>query len=386
MNQYELDYAHGEKKQIPANPQSRPSKGHSQTLDNASYQNVKVQTQTNKSRQTNQWPSSKYENDHYSSQKFNVRSISKSTQMQPVLSKHVNVYDSRREREVSQLSIISKGDSIQSDEKQFKRRTIEKDNTSTLQRKSPLSQKNASDHQNNHQQLEIYKKTMSNQSVSSPSPPSHDELIDDNISAQSPTYLLTNDNQQRLLDGRYVIPSNAYINKKKIPLKNIIKILFLFLRSRLSSKMNPSSHVSSGHTYPFTCTPDFDNRSDNIISSFSQPIKIKKQSSKAPDIYVLSDRENTQNTIDRQKSPSSPLRLSSTKKLDSSHPQVAITNENDDIASNYDSDDGWSDDSAELLYVDERYATEKGKITLPSHLSSQQTFNYQIQEQNMLLQ
>jgi hypothetical protein len=40
--------------------------------------------------------------------------------------------------------------------------------------------------------------------------------------------------------------------------------------------------------------------------------------------------------------------------------------EEDDISTNYDSDDGWSDDSAELIYVDERYKTQKKKNIPPS--------------------
>ena len=36
--------------------------------------------------------------------------------------------------------------------------------------------------------------------------------------------------------------------------------------------------------------------------------------------------------------------------------------EANDISTNYDSDDGWSDDSAELLYCDERQNSSKKKI------------------------
>lgn len=57
-----------------------------------------------------------------------------------------------------------------------------------------------------------------------------------------------------------------------------------------------------------------------------------------------------------------------------------------EIVSNYDSDDGWSDDSAELLYVDERYAKDKGKSIPNSHLTSQKSHRYPIQQQNVLLQ
>jgi hypothetical protein len=54
----------------------------------------------------------------------------------------------------------------------------------------------------------------------------------------------------------------------------------------------------------------------------------------------------------------------------------------DDISTNYDSDDGWSDDSAELIYIDEHYVKQKKKIisSSSSHLISQQ------QQQNVPLQ
>jgi hypothetical protein len=55
--------------------------------------------------------------------------------------------------------------------------------------------------------------------------------------------------------------------------------------------------------------------------------------------------------------------------------------ENDEISTNYDSDDGWSDDSAEFLYIDERYASMTKKIIF-SHLISH---HYPIQQQNILL-
>ncbi len=82
------------------------------------------------------------------------------------------------------------------------------------------------------------------------------------------------------------------------------------------------------------------------------------------------------------------MHLSSKKKFSSpsSTKQTTKSIENDEMTSNYDSDDGWSDDSAELLYVDERYATDKRKITPPSHLPSQQHHHYHLQQQNVLLQ
>ncbi|CAF4702116.1 unnamed protein product, partial [Rotaria magnacalcarata] len=80
-----------------------------------------------------------------------------------------------------------------------------------------------------------------------------------------------------------------------------------------------------------------------------------RHNSKEPDIYVLSDRDSTQNTIERQNSPSPLEIISSNKKIYSSPEKLIMSTEKEETASNYDSDDGWSDDSAELLYVDERY-------------------------------
>ncbi len=95
--------------------------------------------------------------------------------------------------------------------------------------------------------------------------------------------------------------------------------------------------------------------------------------------------------IDHRSSPSPLVHLSPNKKFSILSPpplktKITIPTENDEITSNYDSDDGWSDDSAELLYVDERYAKDKRKITPSSHLPSQQHYHYQLQQQNVLLQ
>lgn len=38
----------------------------------------------------------------------------------------------------------------------------------------------------------------------------------------------------------------------------------------------------------------------------------------------------------------------------------------DEVSTDCDSDDGWSDDSVELIYVDDRYVTYKEKINSPS--------------------
>ena len=141
----------------------------------------------------------------------------------------------------------------------------------------------------------------------------------------------------------------------------------LFFSLQISTKFDQTSHSSSGETHPFSCSPD------------SQMIEKKTP----PDIYVLSDDDDHHRI-----SPPPLVHLSKTKKKYSSPTakKVNISEEKDEILSNYDSDDGWSDDSAELLYVDERYANEKGKSIPSSHLSSQKHHRYPIQQQNVLLQ
>jgi hypothetical protein len=142
------------------------------------------------------------------------------------------------------------------------------------------------------------------------------------------------------------------------------------------SSISESSH----HTYPFTFTPDFETNNDTLIEN-------KNKKSLASNVYTLSDHDN-------RHSPSPLVHLSPNKKFStsSSSPplpsttKVTISKEKDEIISNYDSDDGWSDDSAELLYVDERYATEERKNPPSSHLPSQQHYHYQLQQQNVLLQ
>lgn len=69
-----------------------------------------------------------------------------------------------------------------------------------------------------------------------------------------------------------------------------------------------------------------------------------------------------------------------------------IAKEEDDISTNYDSDDGWSNDSAELIYIDERYAKQKKKKkkkttnSSSSHVISKQHARIKNQHKNILLQ
>lgn len=142
-----------------------------------------------------------------------------------------------------------------------------------------------------------------------------------------------------------------------------ISIDFFFFSQQMSTKIDETSHSSSGETHPFSCSPD-----SRIIEKKTPP-----------DIYVLSDDDDHHREI----SPSPTVHLTKPKKKYSSPPatKVNLSNEKVEILSNYDSDDGWSDDSAELLYIDEQYAKEKKKL-----ISSQKTHRYPIQQENVLLQ
>ena len=160
--------------------------------------------------------------------------------------------------------------------------------------------------------------------------------------------------------------------------------VFLFVFSLQISSINDElSHSSSADTHPFSYTPDSE------IDDENRSHAIEKKKSNPPDILVLSDDDDHQ----PEHGPSPLVHLSPTKKKYSSPPpppistkKVNLSKEKVEIVSNYDSDDGWSDDSAELLYVDERYAKEKGKSIPSSHLSSQKSRRYPIQQQNVLLQ
>ncbi|UJR23918.1 hypothetical protein I4U23_026890 [Adineta vaga] len=80
---------------------------------------------------------------------------------------------------------------------------------------------------------------------------------------------------------------------------------------------------------------------------------------------------------------------SSSKKCSSK--MIISKGEEDDLSMNYDSDDGWSNDSIEIIYIDERYTTQKKKISNPSSSSSSSHFilqpiaHHQTPQQKILL-
>jgi len=144
---------------------------------------------------------------------------------------------------------------------------------------------------------------------------------------------------------------------------------FLFcFSSQPPSVVDSSSQTSSRHTYPFICTTDSNNI--NEITIDNSPRELTK-----PNI--------TENFDDHRSCSASSLEhLSANNRFPLTLSKMTMSMAEDDISTNYDSDDGWSDDSAELIYIDEHYVKQKKKIisSSSSHLISQQ------QQQNMPLQ
>ncbi|CAF3522726.1 unnamed protein product [Adineta steineri] len=271
-----------------------------------------------------------------SNQWHNSKHKSKPNRIEPI-----NTYTFHREREISRLSDMSKTESIQS-----KQQIHEKNSVNNFQSRSPTSWSVISEHQNEQQKLQNFNKLNIYESESESS--SQDELIENNSRTPSRTYRLMTNDQEQSHNEKHIIPSN---------------------NSQVSSLIE--------HTYPFTFTPDSEVNDNNI---FDNNLSQSKQKSNVVDIYTLPERDI---------SSSSSVHHSPIKKYYSPPPppppKVTISKDKDEILSNYESDDGWSDDSAELLYVDERYAKEKKKLTSSSHLPSQQHYHYQVQQQNVLL-
>ena len=163
-----------------------------------------------------------------------------------------------------------------------------------------------------------------------PSPSPHDE--------SNQTYRLTPTLEQPLLDGRHVIPS---VNPKPP----------IFV--------DCASQTSAPYVESFTHTSDPNNDTDVDAS----PLK-------------LNDPDNFEH---RSCSSSSLDRFSPHNRFPLPLGKLTVAMEEDDLSSNYDSDDGWSDDSVELIYADERYLTQKKKNIISSSSSS-------LQPQNVLLQ
>ena len=248
----------------------------------------------------------------------------------PIQSMSINNF--RRENNINRLSKIKLT--------QFNKEP--KNSNQFFPTRSPIPWANISDQQIRHPpQFTSYQSSSSIE---------HNDSVDNKSTR---TYPLMANDDQKPLDGRFVIPFN----------------------SQLPVYIDSSSQTSSHHTHPFTCTDRPNNINDTNVENSSREVHESK---------------NNEERIDRRScsSSSSFERFSPTNRFPLPLGKVTVAMENDDISTNYDSDDGWSNDSAELIYIDEQYVTQKKKnITSSSHFISQQSHSqYQVQQQNILLQ
>lgn len=146
----------------------------------------------------------------------------------------------------------------------------------------------------------------------------HEQSLDDYITGE--TFQLTPPDEEELLDGRHVIPDIALFRKF----------------------VDCASQTSSRHTQPFICANDFN----------------------FPEVHR---QETVEHFIDIPSHSSSSL-----DRLPIPVEKTSIHMDKDDLSTNYDSDDGWSNDSAELIYTDERYLKQKKKYISSSNSIKQQ--------------
>ncbi|CAF4696674.1 unnamed protein product [Rotaria sp. Silwood1] len=216
---------------------------------------------------------------------------------------------------------------------------VQENSNRIFEARSPTSWSIVSDHQINQQrQNDLYE--------SSPSFFSSYELSDDKLTH---TYGSIITNEQRPLHERYVLPDD---------------------KSQHLSFIDHSSKISSCQTYSFAPTSDSDNIINSVVNSSSHEL-------------IESD-----DIVDQQSSSFSSLdRLSPNDRLSLPLEKVTMSMEKDDISINYDSDDGWSNDSAELIYVDDRYTTQNKRIDVshsPHPISKQHSLP-QTQQKTMFL-
>ncbi len=151
-------------------------------------------------------------------------------------------------------------------------------------------------------------------------------IISEHYYEPNRTYRIIPINEQQSLDGRHVISKRPIF-------------------------VDCASQTSAPYIDPFIHTIDSNNDIDVDISS-------KK----------LNGSDNIEH---RSCSSSSSLdRFSPHDRLPLPLGKLTVAMEEDAISTNYDSDDGWSDESAELIYADERYLTQMKKKSISSSSSS----------------
>ncbi|CAF1386119.1 unnamed protein product [Adineta steineri] len=140
---------------------------------------------------------------------------------------------------------------------------------------------------------------------------SYHESIDNKLNL---TYRLVVINEQQPLQRRLIIPTE---NSEFLPITNA------------------SSQTSSHHTYPFTYTTNSSNINNGIMDK---------------SLHDLTTSNKVENIIDHRDSL-----ILSHDRLSLSLGKITNSKEDDDISTN----DGWSDDSIEIIYIDEHYISQK---------------------------
>ena len=124
-------------------------------------------------------------------------------------------------------------------------------------------------------------------------------------------------------------------------------LLCLYFSALFRKFIDCSSQTSSRHTQPFICGNDL-----NFPSTTQHETIV-------PEIiehFIDIPTHTSSSSLDRL-----PVNDSLAIPLE----KMSIALEKEDLSTNYDSDDGWSNESAELIYTDEQYAAQKKK-----HISS----------------
>ena len=192
-------------------------------------------------------------------------------------------------------------------------------------------------------------------SQSSGSSSSHEDFLDENVTTPRTYRLIESDNHQYLFTNQSPTRKKYFIEEFHF----IENSTFDFDSSSLINET--SSQGSSRHTFPFICVSN-DREKSNEFDEDRMNNK-NKEMKPVVDIFTLSDREETWDSLDEQCSPTVTTNNKSNVQYSSDRVESPSNQHYDhEKQSICETDDGWSDDSAELIYIDEKYMTERRKI------------------------
>jgi hypothetical protein len=133
--------------------------------------------------------------------------------------------------------------------------------------------------------------------------------------------------------------------------------------------INEQQHLDGRHV--ISKRPIFVDCASQTSAPYIDPFIHTIDSNNDIDVDTSSKKLNGSDNIEYRSCSSSSLdRFSPYDRLTLPLGKLTVAMEEDAISTNYDSDDGWSDESAELIYADERYLTQKKKKSISSSSSS----------------